>query len=157
MGLKFSNPIGLAAGYDKHGDAIGGCLDLGFGFVEIGSVTPREQPGNPYPRVFRLSEDKAVINRYGFNSHGMERVGSNMIEFSNYRESYRDGLVGINAGKNKDTSEDDAPSDYSSVIERFLSLNSLSIDIFQIRSVLRLCCHQCLVTQHSWFERFAKG
>lgn len=118
MGMKFSNPIGLAAGYDKHGDAIGGGLDLGFGFIEIGSVTPKEQPGNPYPRVFRLSEDKAVINRYGFNSHGMERVASNVVDFLNYRESYRQGLVGINAGKNKETSEENAHLDYTSVIER---------------------------------------
>jgi dihydroorotate dehydrogenase len=118
MGLKFSNPLGLAAGFDKHGDAIGGGLDLGFAFVEVGSVTPKEQPGNPYPRVFRLPEDRAVINRYGFNSHGVDRVASNLIEFQNYRESYRHGLVGINAGKNKETTEEEAHNDYTSVIER---------------------------------------
>jgi dihydroorotate dehydrogenase len=118
MGLKFSNPLGLAAGFDKHGDAIGGGLDLGFAFVEVGSVTPKEQPGNPYPRVFRLPEDQAVINRYGFNSHGLDRVANNMIDFQNYRECYRRGLVGVNAGKNKDTTEEEAHNDYTSVIER---------------------------------------
>ncbi|PIK39266.1 hypothetical protein BSL78_23889 [Apostichopus japonicus] len=69
-GLKFQNPVGLAAGFDKHAEAIGGLLKMGFGFVEVGSITPEPQPGNPKPRVFRLTEEKAVINRYGFNSEG---------------------------------------------------------------------------------------
>ena len=71
-GKEFSNPIGLAAGFDKHADAIDAMLGVGFGFVEIGSVTPLPQPGNPKPRVFRLLEDRAIINRYGFNSLGLD-------------------------------------------------------------------------------------
>ncbi|XP_046339605.2 dihydroorotate dehydrogenase (quinone), mitochondrial-like isoform X2 [Haliotis rufescens] len=73
-GLEFSNPVGLAAGFDKHGEAVEGLMKVGFGFVEVGSITPEPQPGNPKPRVFRLKKDKAVINRYGFNSDGHESV-----------------------------------------------------------------------------------
>jgi dihydroorotate dehydrogenase len=77
-GLKFSNPIGLAAGFDKNAEAIDGMLGCGFGFVEIGSVTPKPQSGNPKPRVFRLMEAQAVINRYGFNSEGLSEVASRL-------------------------------------------------------------------------------
>ena len=84
FGLSFSNPIGLAAGFDKNGTSILGLQNLGFGFVEIGSVTPLPQPGNPKPRMFRLLPDNAIINRYGFNSEGMQVVKSNLAE---YRES----------------------------------------------------------------------
>ena len=79
LGLSLSNPIGLAAGFDKNAEAVDGLLGFGFGSVEIGSVTPRPQPGNPKPRMFRLSEDKAVINRYGFNSDGHEKAQSNLL------------------------------------------------------------------------------
>ncbi|KYO38495.1 hypothetical protein Y1Q_0016941 [Alligator mississippiensis] len=74
LGRRFQNPVGLAAGFDKHGEAVDGLYRLGFGFVEVGSVTPQPQDGNPRPRVFRLPEDQAVINRYGFNSHGHAAV-----------------------------------------------------------------------------------
>ncbi|XP_036202145.1 dihydroorotate dehydrogenase (quinone), mitochondrial isoform X3 [Myotis myotis] len=74
LGHKFRNPVGIAAGFDKHGEAVDGLYKMGFGFVEIGSVTPKPQEGNPRPRVFRLPEDQAVINRYGFNSHGLSVV-----------------------------------------------------------------------------------
>ena len=74
MGLDFDCPIGLAAGFDKHAECIDGMLEMGFGFVEIGSVTPLPQPGNPKPRAFRLKQDKGIINRYGFNSHGHDVV-----------------------------------------------------------------------------------
>ena len=74
MGFRFPNPVGIAAGFDKHAEAIDGALRLGCGFVEVGGVTPLPQPGNPRPRVFRLPEDGAVINRYGLNSDGMEAV-----------------------------------------------------------------------------------
>ena len=74
MGLDFVNPVGLAAGLDKNGDAIDGFAQLGFGFVEIGTVTPRPQPGNPKPRLFRLPEAEAVINRMGFNNHGVDHL-----------------------------------------------------------------------------------
>jgi dihydroorotate dehydrogenase len=113
----FANPIGLAAGYDKNGVAVGGMLGLGFSFVEIGSVTPHPQPGNPPPRVFRLSEDRGIINRYGFNSDGMGSVRRNLREFENNRSFCRQGLVGVNAGKNKSTPEDRAHEDYAAVID----------------------------------------
>ena len=109
-GLSISNPIGVAAGYDKNGEAIDGLLDLGFGIVEIGSVTPKPQPGNPLPRFFRLPKDNAVINRYGFNSEGHQAVFERMMErisnwmFANVvqketRFSLRqDRLLGVNLG-----------------------------------------------------------
>lgn len=116
--MKFSNPIGLAAGYDKNGVAIGGLLDLGFSFVEVGSITPKPQPGNPKPRVFRLIEDGGVINRYGFNSDGIGAVRRNIRTFENARSFHRNGFVGINAGKNKETPESEAHTDYAAVIDK---------------------------------------
>jgi dihydroorotate dehydrogenase len=98
FGLEFENPLGLAAGLDKSAEAIKGCLRLGFGFVEIGTVTPRPQAGNPKPRLFRLPEDQALINRMGFNNDGLEVVRA--------RLAARDrawGLVGANIGANRDT------------------------------------------------------
>lgn len=103
-GLRFSNPVGLAAGFDKNAEVPDAMLGQGFGFVEIGSVTPRPQPGNPKPRMFRLAEDRAIINRMGFNNEGMERVASRL------EGRARIGIVGANLGKNKDT--EDAASDY---------------------------------------------
>ena len=87
FGLEFPSCIGLAAGFDKDGVAIQGLQDLGFGFVEIGSVTPKPQPGNPKPRMFRLEEDLGVINRFGFNSVGMEAVEDNLKKFRNGGET----------------------------------------------------------------------
>ncbi|KAL5021787.1 hypothetical protein ScPMuIL_000942 [Solemya velum] len=98
---EFSNPIGLAAGFDKHGEAVDGLLKMGFGFVEVGSVTPLKQPGNEKPRVFRLLEDEGIINRYGFNSDGHDTVYSRL----KFRESEprvgAKGCMGVNLGKNK--------------------------------------------------------
>ncbi|XP_014251583.1 dihydroorotate dehydrogenase (quinone), mitochondrial [Cimex lectularius] len=96
--LSFSNPIGMAAGFDKDGEAIKGLHELGFGFVEIGSVTPEPQPGNEKPRVFRLKENSAIINRYGFNSEGHTKVYERIKEL---RENNFQGIVGVNLGKNK--------------------------------------------------------
>ena len=110
-GLDFVNPVGLAAGFDKHAEAIEGLGDMGFGLLEIGSVTPKPQPGNPKPRMFRLSEDRAVINRYGFNSEGHETVEKRLKARS---AAPRTALLGVNVGKNK-TSED-ASADYCSGI-----------------------------------------
>ena len=104
-GLNFPNPVGLAAGFDKHAEAPDALLGLGFGSVEIGSVTPRPQPGNPRPRVFRLAEDGAVINRYGFNSEGIAAVAARLAG----RE--RRGVLGVNLGKNKESA--DAAADYA--------------------------------------------
>ena len=109
-GLDFPNPLGLAAGFDKNGEVPDAMLGLGFGFTEIGSVTPRPQPGNPKPRLFRLSEDKAVINRMGFNNHGLEAAAARLAARP------RRGVVGANLGKNKDT--EDAASDYVKGVEK---------------------------------------
>ncbi|MEE8516004.1 MAG: quinone-dependent dihydroorotate dehydrogenase [Alphaproteobacteria bacterium] len=105
-GRDFANPIGLAAGFDKNAEVIDAMLGLGFGFVEIGSVTPLAQPGNPKPRLFRLAEDEAVINRLGFNNDGMERVAVRLRR----RRDGRPGMLGVNLGKNKDST--DAVGDY---------------------------------------------
>jgi len=100
-GLEFANPMGLAAGFDKNATCFNGAMGLGFAHVEVGTITPKPQPGNPKPRVFRLPEEKAVINRYGFNSQGMEAVVENLCEKANNR----DGILGVNVGANK-TSND---------------------------------------------------
>ena len=97
--LALPNPVGLAAGFDKDGEAIDGLLRLGFGFVEIGGVTPLPQPGNDRPRVFRLAEDVAVINRYGLNSKGAEAVARNLSA------RRRQGVVGVNLGANKESGD----------------------------------------------------
>lgn len=109
--LDFPNPVGLAAGFDKNAEAYRGALALGFGFVEIGSVTPRPQAGNPRPRLFRLVRDKAVINRMGFNNDGMEEVAARLAT-----RDRRRGIVGINLGKNKET--EDAAADYELGVAR---------------------------------------
>ncbi|XP_053975943.1 dihydroorotate dehydrogenase (quinone) [Hylaeus volcanicus] len=114
-GLKFKNPIGMAAGFDKQGEAVEGLHKIGFSFVEIGSVTPKPQPGNPKPRLFRLSEDNAVVNRYGFNSEGHDSVWQHLRKFRENREFH--GIIGVNLGKNK-TSEDPA-QDYIEGIKKF--------------------------------------
>lgn len=102
-GLEIANPVGLAPGFDKHAEAIEGCLALGFGLVEIGTVTPRPQPGNPKPRMFRLAADEAVINRYGFNSEGLAAY---RVRFASRPRGK--GLVGANVGKNKETVDEAA-------------------------------------------------
>ncbi|XP_020602815.1 dihydroorotate dehydrogenase (quinone), mitochondrial-like [Orbicella faveolata] len=119
FGLPFPNPIGLAAGFDKHGEAVDGMLKAGFGFVEIGSVTPLPQQGNAKPRVFRLKEDKAVINRYGFNSHGHEAVQSRLKQQIQER-GHPPGILGINLGKNK--TSDNAVEDYVKGVKCFSGL-----------------------------------
>ncbi|XP_023379414.1 dihydroorotate dehydrogenase (quinone), mitochondrial isoform X3 [Pteropus medius] len=113
LGRKFRNPVGIAAGFDKHGEAVDGLYKMGFGFVEIGSVTPKPQEGNPKPRVFRLPEDQAVINRYGFNSHGFSVVEHRLrARQQTQARLTEDGLpLGINLGKNKTSA--DAASDYA--------------------------------------------
>ena len=106
MGLQFANPIGLAAGLDKNGDHIDSLGALGFGFLEIGTVTPRPQPGNPQPRLFRLPEHEAIINRMGFNNRGLDAL------VANARARRYKGVLGINVGKNVDTPVDQAERDY---------------------------------------------
>lgn len=104
-GINFKNPLGLAAGFDKDGRAIDGMLEMGFGFVEIGSVLPKPQPGNPKPRVFRLFEDRCVINRYGLNSEGHDEVGKRLHKRLDKMDRPV-GFLGINLGANKDTEDE---------------------------------------------------
>ncbi|MGB0466561.1 MAG: quinone-dependent dihydroorotate dehydrogenase [Pontibacterium sp.] len=106
MGLNFPNRVGLAAGLDKNGIAVDGLASMGFGFVEVGTVTPRPQAGNPKPRIFRLPEHSAIINRMGFNNGGVDQLLKNLE-----RSAYK-GILGINIGKNKDTANEKANDDY---------------------------------------------
>nr|WP_295372725.1 quinone-dependent dihydroorotate dehydrogenase [uncultured Sphingosinicella sp.] len=106
-GLDFPNPIGLAAGFDKNGEVFGQILRLGFGFTEVGTLTPRPQAGNPQPRLFRLPEDRALINRLGFNNQGQEAARPRLAKRrrGGLSTSLRTGIVGINIGANKDSSD----------------------------------------------------
>ena len=106
MGLNFPNQFGIAAGLDKNGEYLDALAKLGFAFIEIGTVTPRAQSGNPKPRLFRIHEKLALINRMGFNNHGVHT----MVE--NLKKSQYQGILGINIGKNKDTSLEHAKDDY---------------------------------------------
>ncbi|PPD10565.1 MAG: dihydroorotate dehydrogenase (quinone), partial [Methylotenera sp.] len=106
MGLNFPNAVGLAAGLDKNGAVIDGMAALGFGFIEVGTVTPRAQPGNAKPRLFRVTEAQGVINRFGFNNLGVD----NLIE--NVKAAHYKGVLGINIGKNFDTPIENAVGDY---------------------------------------------
>lgn len=106
MGIEFPNPLGLAAGLDKNGECINAFAAMGFGFIEVGTVTPRPQPGNDKPRIFRLPEANAIINRMGFNNKGVDYLVSQV------RSAKFKGVLGINIGKNKDTPEEKAKDDY---------------------------------------------
>lgn len=106
MNLTFPNPVGLAAGFDKNGDYIDALAALGFGFIEVGTITPKPQEGNPRPRLFRLTGQEAIINRMGFNNKGVEYV-ARRLEKINYR-----GILGINIGKNRETNIENAIDDY---------------------------------------------
>lgn len=106
MGITFPNAVGLAAGLDKNGAVIDGMAGLGFGFIEIGTVTPRPQPGNPKPRLFRVKEAQGIINRFGFNNLGVDNLIEN-VKAANYK-----GVLGINIGKNFDTPNERAVDDY---------------------------------------------
>jgi dihydroorotate dehydrogenase len=117
FGLNFPNPIGMAAGFDKNAEAPDALLRLGFGFVEIGTVTPRPQVGNPRPRLFRLDRDEAVINRMGFNNDGAEAVLRRLASRANHG-----GIVGVNVGANKDSP--DRVADYVQLIETFAPVAS---------------------------------
>ncbi len=110
-GLKFPNPVGMAAGFDKNGEVSDGLLQMGFGFAEIGTLTPRPQSGNPRPRIFRIASHNALINRLGFNNQGHEAA------LHNLKNRRRDGIVGVNIGANKDS--DDFIADYEKGIRNF--------------------------------------
>ncbi len=172
FGLTFRNPIGLAAGYDKDAIAIRGLAALGFGHVEVGTVTPRPQPGNPRPRVFRLPEDEAVINRMGFPSRGSEFVQMQLNPYlrSSPLEKYfgfvppfkkntqrmiqkGDLILGINLGKNKDTPNEQAVLDYLELLQNFapyadyLAINISSPNTVGLRQLQGRVALEGLLTQ----------
>jgi len=119
-GRQFQNPIGLAAGFDKHGECVDAMLSTGFGFVEVGSVTPEPQDGNPKPRIFRLEKDRAVINRCGFNSVGSFLVSERLRKRLSGVRKAQPGVVGVNLGKNRDTQ--DAKLDYEKGVVAFADI-----------------------------------
>lgn len=124
MGLSFNNPLGLAAGLDKNGDYIDALAGLGFGFIEIGTVTPRPQPGNPKPRLFRLPQQQAIINRMGFNNLGIDHL------IEQVQKSRFSGIIGINIGKNFDTPIAEAPQDYLIGMQKaYASASYITINI----------------------------
>lgn len=170
FGLRFKNPVGLAAGYDKDAVAIRGLSALGFGHLEVGTVTPRPQPGNPYPRIFRLIGDEAVINRMGFPSLGSEFVQKQLdpslregalakligfLTFSRKRSMIDKGdvVLGINLGKNKDTPNEEAVLDYLELLQCFapygdyLAINISSPNTVGLRRLQGRAALEGLLTQ----------
>ena len=135
MGIEFPNPVGLAAGLDKNGAHIDALSALGFGFIEIGTITPRPQAGNPQPRLFRIPEAKAIINRMGFNNDGVDKLVEN-VKASKFK-----GILGINIGKNADTPVEDAVSDYLICLEKvynyasYITVNISSPNTKNLRSL----------------------
>lgn len=135
MGIEFPNPVGLAAGLDKNGAYIDALASLGFGFIEIGTITPRPQAGNPQPRLFRLPKAHAIINRMGFNNDGVDKL------IENVKASKFKGILGINIGKNADTAVEDAVSDYLICLEKvynyasYITVNISSPNTKNLRSL----------------------
>lgn len=135
MGLDFPNPVGLAAGLDKNGEHLDALAALGFGFIEIGTVTPRPQPGNPKPRIFRIPQANAIINRLGFNNHGVDKLVTNVIN-SDYQ-----GILGINIGKNFDTPLAQAANDYLTCLRKvyhyasYVTINISSPNTINLRQL----------------------
>ncbi len=135
MGIEFPNPVGLAAGLDKNGAHIDALAALGFGFIEIGTITPRPQAGNPLPRLFRIPQAKAIINRMGFNNDGVDKL------IENVKASKFKGVLGINIGKNADTPVEDAVSDYLICLEKvynyasYITVNISSPNTKNLRSL----------------------
>jgi dihydroorotate dehydrogenase len=119
FGIKFKNPVGLAAGFDKNGEYIEALSDLGFGFIEVGTVTPLPQPGNDKPRMFRLQDDDAIINRMGFNNKGVDTLAERLRLL---KSKNTDIVVGGNIGKNKNTPNEDALSDYIKCFDRLFDV-----------------------------------
>jgi dihydroorotate dehydrogenase len=135
MGLDFPNPVGLAAGLDKNGDHIDALLQLGFGFIEVGAVTPRPQPGNARPRLFRLERANALINRMGFNNLGVDHL------VANFEKRRPRGIVGVNIGRNFDTPNEHANDDYVECLRKvypyasFVTANVSSPNTANLRSL----------------------
>jgi len=144
-GIALPNPVGLAAGYDKNAQAMSALLRLGFGFIEAGAATPRPQPGNPKPRLFRLDQDRAAINRFGFNNDGIEAIGSRL------RAPRVPGAVGLNLGANKDS--ENRVADYITVLKRaagavdFVTLNVSSPNTEKLRDLQGKAALSDLVAQ----------
>jgi dihydroorotate dehydrogenase len=140
MGLDFPNPVGLAAGLDKDGEHVDALAALGFGFLEIGTVTPRPQPGNPKPRMFRIPERQAIINRMGFNNRGVDQLLANIAGTQFVR---RGGILGINIGKNFDTPIERAADDYLICLKRvydaasYVAINISSPNTKNLRELQR--------------------
>ncbi len=123
FGLQFKNPVGLAAGFDKNGEMISELANMGFGFIEVGTVTPLPQPGNPKPRMFRLPDNGALINRMGFNNLGVDVVAERIAEYRKNRPKAQEGvIIGGNIGKNKITPNEDAVSDYIKCFDRLFDV-----------------------------------
>ena len=135
MGLVFPNPVGLAAGLDKNGEAIDALAEFGFGFIEVGAVTPRPQPGNPKPRLFRLPRAEAIINRMGFNNLGVDHLLDNLE-----RTAFK-GILGVNLGKNFDTPIERAADDYLILLDKlygrvsFVTVNISSPNTKDLRAL----------------------
>ena len=135
MGIEFPNPVGLAAGLDKNGAYIDALAALGFGFIEIGTITPRPQAGNPHPRLFRLPQAKAIINRMGFNNEGVDQLVEN-VKAAKFK-----GVLGINIGKNADTPVEKAVDDYLICLEKvynyasYITVNISSPNTKNLRSL----------------------
>ena len=135
MGIDFPNPVGAAAGMDKHAEYVDALASLGFGFIELGGVTPRPQPGNPRPRLFRIPEAQAIINRFGLNSIGVEAFAENL------RRARTKAVVGVNVGKNKDTPNEHAVDDYVRCLEvlyphvHYLAINVSSPNTVGLRDL----------------------
>ncbi|MFP1759134.1 quinone-dependent dihydroorotate dehydrogenase [Lonsdalea quercina] len=135
MGLSFKNPLGLAAGLDKDGECVDALGAMGFGFIEVGTVTPRPQPGNDKPRLFRLIEAEGLINRMGFNNLGVD----NLVE--NVKKSHFGGILGINIGKNKDTPVENGKDDYLICMEKiyahagYIAINISSPNTPELRTL----------------------
>jgi len=122
FGLKFKNPVGLAAGFDKNAELIDEMAKLGFGFVEVGTVTPLPQPGNPKPRMFRLPKDEALINRMGFNNLGVDVVADRLRRYRQPATDHWQLIIGGNIGKNKNTPNEDAVNDYVKCFDRLFDV-----------------------------------
>lgn len=123
FGLKFKNPVGLAAGFDKNGEVIAEMANLGFGFVELGTVTPLPQPGNPKPRMFRLPADAALINRMGFNNLGVDVLAERIAAYRKTSAAVNNPvIIGGNIGKNKNTANEDAVNDYIKCFDRLFDV-----------------------------------
>ena len=123
MGLTFPNAVGLAAGLDKNGAVIDGMAALGFGFIEVGTVTPRPQPGNAKPRLFRVTEAEGIINRFGFNNLGVDNLVEN-VKAAKYRGGHSNQILGINIGKNFDTPNEKAVDDYLICMQKVYAYSS---------------------------------